>query len=137
MHAKLVSLEGSQHSLNCEVGGVKEKAKEIEESVAQWLPKYDAAARALDEVQKRLAKLEACGQQRRLLDSEDPFQKLYKDLSAMRRPNEPATRWPLALQYKSNPSGLDARPFLVLESRIEHVASAAYMNFRYVSRPCP
>ena len=132
VYTKVESLEGSQQGLCNKIGEVKDKTEEIEKSVAQWFPKYEAAARVLNEVENRLTKLEACGRddEKRVLDK-DSFVSLYKDLLSLRNPDE-QSRWS-ALQCRRTRSSLDTRekfPFLILESRIEHVATATYTNLR-------
>lgn len=143
MYKKVLSLEGSQLDLSSKLDDCLDKTEEIEKSVAEWIPKYDAAASVLNAVENRLGKLEAfsTNEEKRLSDSveKDPFVSYYKHISTPSSPDE--GRWSSLSANRSLSTSdvrekgirlpVDAR-IVMVESRIEHVASATYTNLRLV-----
>jgi hypothetical protein len=143
MYKKVLSLEGSQLDLSSKLDDCLDKTEELEKSVAEWIPKYDAAASVLNEVENRLEKLEAfsTNEEKRLSDlvEKDPFVSYYKHISTPLSPDE--GRWSSLSAHRSL-TNLDVRDkgirlpvdarVVIVENRIEHVASATYTNLRFV-----
>ena len=146
MYKKVLTLEGSQLDLSSKLDDCLDKTEELEKSVAEWVPKYDAAARFLNEVENRLEKLETSSpndmnEEKRVseLVDKDPFGSYYKHFPTQLNRHE--VRW-LPLEPNRSLTNLDTEKkgigmsddarIVVVESRIEHVASATYTNLRYV-----
>ena len=144
MYKKVLSLEGSQLDLSSKLDEFLDKMEGLEKSVAEWVPKYDAAARVLNEVENRLGMLETSSThdvniEKRFseLVDKDPFVSYYKHMST--KINSDEIRWS-PLEANRSLTNLDTREkgvgmsvdtrIIIVESRIEHVASATYTNLR-------